>query len=80
MIVKLVSFLKIRRKKLISIQKALQEIQEVVKILVISGEADILIEIHAPYGDEMVKIIENIEQIPDIKEINSHFVLDEWYK
>lgn len=80
MIVKLVSFLKITRKKLPVIQKSLQDIKQVVKILIISGEADILIEIHAPYGDEMVTILENIEKIPGIKEIHSHFVMNEWHK
>ncbi len=58
----------------------LRKIEAVVKILMISGEADILIEIHAQEGENMVNIIEQIEKIHGITEIHSHFIMDEWNK
>ena len=77
---KLVSFIEIERNQSKRIIKELKKITDIIKIMTISGESDILIEIRADKNEEVIFSIENIEKIPGIIEIHSHFVMDEWIK
>ena len=77
---KLISFIIIERKQSKHIVNELKKIPEIKKIMTISGEADILIEIHAERNEDAILVIEKIEKITGITEIHSHFVMDEWIK
>lgn len=77
---KIISFIKTNRIKLTKIQNQLLQVQEIRKIMMISGEADILLEIEALKSDDLMNVIEQIEKIDGIININSHFVMDEWSK
>ena len=77
---KLISFIVIERNQSKHIVNQLKRIAEIVKIMTISGEADILIEIHAEENEDAILVIEKIEKIAGITEIHSHFVMDEWIK
>jgi DNA-binding Lrp family transcriptional regulator len=77
---KLISFIVIERKQSKHIVSELKKIAEIIKIMTISGEADILIEIRAEKNEEAIFVIEKIEKITGIIEIHSHFVMDEWIK
>ena len=77
---KLISFIVIERKQSKHIVSELKKIVEIIKIMTISGEADILIEIQAEKNEEAIFVIEKIEKITGIIEIHSHFVMDEWIK
>ena len=77
---KLVSFIVVERRNSKQIIKELKKITDIIKIMTISGEADILIEIHAEKNEEVIVAIEKIEKISGIIEIHSHFVMDEWIK
>lgn len=59
---------------------SLKNIENVVKILTISGEYNLLVEINTENSEDLVFIIEKIEKIKGIKEIHSHYVLMEWEK
>ena len=80
MIIKLISFIEIDRKEIQNIITELKKIERVVRIKMISGKADLLIEIQGEEGNEIVNSIEKIEKIRGITEIHSHFVMDEWKK
>ena len=77
---KLISFIEIERKQSKHIITSLKEISGIMKILTISGETDILIEIQVEDNDEAVLVIEKIEKIKGIIEIHSHFVMDEYIR
>ena len=77
---KLISFIVIERKQSKQIVNELKKIPEIKKIMTISGEADILIEIQAEENEDAILVIEKIEKITGITEIHSQFVMDEWIK
>ncbi|WP_457557414.1 Lrp/AsnC ligand binding domain-containing protein [Candidatus Harpocratesius sp.] len=78
--IQVVSFLKIENQRKREFLVALKDIPEIQKMQVISGYFDILIEIGVQISEELVRIFELIEQIPGLKEIHSHFVLEVWQK
>ncbi|MHA1777336.1 MAG: hypothetical protein DRO88_09055 [Promethearchaeia archaeon] len=75
-----VSFLKIKPQYKKDFLAPLKNISEIRKIQLISGYFDLLIEITVPSSEDLVPIFENIEKIPGLKEIHSHFVLEVWQK
>ena len=58
----------------------LKNIPEISKILSITGEFSLIVEILAESSDHFVPIIEKIEKFSGILAIQSHYVMAEWQK
>jgi DNA-binding Lrp family transcriptional regulator len=77
----ILSFLKIQPNKSDLIFTALKSIPNVKKIISITGEFDLLIEIQTQSSEQLVDIIsKQIESISGIKKIQSHYVMNTWEK
>ena len=80
MSMKLTSFIKLQFGKTQDFIIFLREIPEISKILSITGEYSLIVEISADSSDDFVPIIEKIEKFLGILAIQSHFVMAEWQK
>ena len=81
MTITITSFLKLQPGFSESVIESLKQIPEVVKILTISGEFDILVEITSPVSENFATIFsEKIDHLPGIIEIHSHLVMKAWEK
>ena len=80
MSMKLTSFIKLQFGTSQDFITKLRKIPEISKILSITGEYSLIVEILAESSDNFVPIIESIEKFPGILAIQSHFVMAEWQK
>jgi len=80
MSMKLTSFIKLQFGKAQEFIILLQKIPEITKILSVSGEYSLIVEISAESSEDFVPIIESIESFPGILAIQSQFVMKEWQK
>jgi len=77
---KLTSFIKLQFGKSQEFITYLRKIPEITKILSVSGEYSLIVEISAETSEKFVPIIESIEIFPGILAIQSQFVMKEWQK
>ncbi|MHA1583710.1 MAG: Lrp/AsnC ligand binding domain-containing protein [Promethearchaeota archaeon] len=80
MTLKLESFIKFETGNDSAIIDALKQIPEVSKILSITGDSDLLVEIISDKSEDLMEIIEHISIISGVSEIHSHYVMLEWEK
>ena len=81
MAVKMAILMKIKNGSMKSVINSLKEIPEVTKILSITGDYDILLDIEVEKPEQLQIIyLKKIDHIPGIIEIHSQFVLSEWEK
>ena len=80
MSMKLTSFIKLQFGTSQDFITKLRKIPEISKILSITGEYSLIVEILAESSDLFVPIIESIEKFSGILAIQSHFVMAEWQK
>ena len=80
MTLKLESFIKFETGNDNAILDALKQIPEVSKILSITGDSDLLVEIISDKSEDLMEIIEYISMISGVSEIHSHYVMLEWEK
>ena len=78
--IQLVSFIKLAHGQKSEFIAKLKGIEEIVRIQSITGDFDILIEINVNASEELIPIFEEIEQVPGLSRMESHFVLEEWQK
>ena len=77
---KLTSFIKLKFGTTQEFITLLKQISAITKILSISGEYSLIVEISAETSEDFVPIIESIEKFPGILAIQSQFVMKEWLK
>ena len=80
MSMKLTSFIKLKFGRTQEFITLLKQIPAITKILSISGEYSLIVEISADSSENFVPIIESIEKFPGILAIQSQFVMEEWQK
>ncbi len=79
--IKVVSFLKLKTGKQADVIKKLQSIEEIVKIESITGEYDLLLEIHTHSTEILYTILtKNVDVIPGIKAVHSNYIMKSWKK
>jgi DNA-binding Lrp family transcriptional regulator len=79
--IKIISFLKIIFGETATVIQELKKIPEIVKIMTLTGEYDILIEIETETSEQLSEVfLKKIDHIPGMKETHSNYILNIWEK
>ena len=79
--IKVVSFLKVQTGKTADIVEKLKTIDSVKKILSITGNYDIIVELQTPTTDQLYEeFIKKVDVIPGLRKVHSNYVMKSWTK
>jgi DNA-binding Lrp family transcriptional regulator len=79
--IRIVSFLKTEFGKTDAILASLKSVPEIVKIVSITGEYDILIEIESETPETIADIlVKYVDSIPGLVSVHSNYILASWEK
>ena len=79
--IKVISFIKVEPGKTNSIIHILRTVDSVKKILSITGNYDIIVELQATTTDQLYEeFTKRVDVIPGVREIQSNYIMKSWSK